>query len=101
MDVGRLKTNHNTWQIKSFSWLRLDRYYDCIVRGKASERSASYHQSHAILLKKYILQFVEAKLSIDAINDMSDHELELLFGSTEEPPKDKRFEELQIITARV
>jgi transposase len=48
-------------------------------------------------LKKYILQYRQRRLTIDSINEMSDHELELVFGTTAEPPKDKRFEELQLL----
>jgi hypothetical protein len=46
-------------------------------------------------LKKYIIQYIRSGLTLDAIHLMSDHELELLFVNTVEPPKDERFDELQ------
>jgi transposase len=48
-------------------------------------------------LKKYIHQYTQRRLTIDSINEMSDHELELIFGTSVEPPKDKRFEELKLL----
>jgi transposase len=48
-------------------------------------------------LKKYINQYVKDRLTIDAINAMNDHELELFFGTAIEPPKDRRYEELQLL----
>jgi transposase len=46
-------------------------------------------------LKKYISQFIKGRLTLDAVNAMNDHELELLFTTYIEPPKEKRFEDLQ------
>jgi transposase len=48
-------------------------------------------------LKKYIHQFIEYRLTIDSVNEMSDHELESIFGTTPEPTRDKRFEALQLL----
>lgn len=48
-------------------------------------------------LKKYITQFIQERLTIEAVNAMNDHELESLFTSNIEPQKDKRFEDLQLL----
>ena len=41
-------------------------------------------------LKKYILQFIQCRLTIDSVNQMNDHELALIFGTTAAAVKDKR-----------
>jgi transposase len=48
-------------------------------------------------LKKYINEYIKSGLTMDAIQLMSDHEVELLFETTVEPAKDERFEELQAL----
>src|SRR6267154_3340183 len=46
-------------------------------------------------LKKYVSQYIRNRLTLDAVNAMNDHELELFFAANIEPPKEKRFEDLQ------
>jgi transposase len=48
-------------------------------------------------LKKYILEYRRRRLTIESINEMSDQALESLFGTSVEPPKDARFEDLQAL----
>lgn len=48
-------------------------------------------------IKKYLIQYIKGRLTIDAINSMGDHELELFFGNSIEPPADKRYDQLQAL----
>jgi transposase len=48
-------------------------------------------------LKKYILQFMEMRLTMEAINEMDDQALDLFFGSVPEPPPSDRYEKLQAL----
>lgn len=60
---------------------------------KISERTGISRNT----LKKYILEYQEKRLTIEAINEMSDHALEAVFGTVVEPVKDSRYEELQLL----
>jgi transposase len=48
-------------------------------------------------LKKYILEFRRKQLTIESIGEMSDHALEIVFGTEVEPAKDSRYEALQLL----
>ena len=48
-------------------------------------------------LKKYILQFIEMRLTMDAINEMDDQALDLFFGAAPEPPVSARYEKLHAL----
>jgi transposase len=48
-------------------------------------------------LKKYILYFIKERLTIDAINEMSDHQLETLFSKSAEPIENIRYEQLKTL----
>lgn len=65
------------------------------AEGESKRRISELTAISRNTLKKYILQFRKGQFTIDSISEMSDHELELVFGTTVEPPKDRRFEELQ------
>jgi transposase len=45
-------------------------------------------------LKKYLKLYIKERLTIDILQGMSDHQLELLFNTVNEPVKDNRFEVL-------
>jgi len=48
-------------------------------------------------LKKYILQFIEMRLTMDTINEMDDQALDLFFGAAPEPPMSARYEKLHAL----
>ena len=60
---------------------------------KISERTGVSRNT----LKKYILEFEEKRLTIEAIHGMSDQALETVFGTVVEPVKDSRYDALQLL----
>jgi transposase len=48
-------------------------------------------------LRKYIFLYRQKRLTMDAINEMNDHALGSIFGNPVEPPKDTRYDELQLL----
>jgi transposase len=68
-------------------------YTQCASKKKISVLTASSRNT----VKKYINKFIQDRLSYEVIEAMSDHALELLFGAEAPPPRDERFEELQLL----
>src|ERR1044071_2272197 len=60
-------------------------------RKKISELTATSRNT----VKKYIARFIHEHLTFDVINEMSDHELDAMFGYVEPMPKDSRHEDAQ------
>ena len=46
-------------------------------------------------VKRYLRKFIAGQYTYERVSGLSDHELEMLFGSDEEPQLDPRFDALQ------
>lgn len=60
------------------------------MQGESKRRISELTGISRNTLKKYTLQFIQCRLTIDSVNQMNDHELALIFGTTAAAVKDKR-----------
>jgi transposase len=67
------------------------------VQGSSKKKISVLTASSRNTVKKYIIKFIQDRLTYDMIEAMSDHALALLFGGEPLPPKDERFEQLQLL----
>ena len=80
---------------KTILMTRIRQILRLYTQGKSKKQISQLTASSRNTVKKYIHKFILEHLTYDAINGMSDHELDLLFGYTEPAVKDERFEQLQ------
>lgn len=71
------------------------------TQGKSKKEISKLTSSSRNTIKKYIHKFIREHLTYEQIAQMTDHQLELLFGQIEPSPKDKRFDELQALLPQV
>jgi transposase len=67
------------------------------VQGTSKKKISVLTASSRNTVKKYIIKFTQDRLTYEKIEAMSDHALALLFSAEPLPPKDERFEELQLL----
>jgi transposase len=67
------------------------------VQGTSKQKIGILTASSRNTVKKYINKFIGDKLTYDMIEAMNDHALAMLFGGEPPPPKDERFEQLQLL----
>lgn len=65
------------------------------AQGKGKKQISLLTSASRNTVKKYIRRFISEKLTLEAIDALSDHELDLLFGKDEAPKPDSRYEVLQ------
>ena len=80
---------------KTILMTRIRQILRLYTQGKSKKQISQLTSSSRNTVKKYIHKFILEHLTYDAINEMSDHDLDLLFGYTEPAVKDERFEQLQ------
>lgn len=67
------------------------------TQGKSKKHISEMTASSRNTVKKYIHKFIQERITYDVINDMSDHELDKMFGYIEPPVKDDRYGQLQLL----
>jgi transposase len=64
------------------------------AQGESKRKISELSGASRNTLKKYILQFIKMRLTIESINEMDDLGLELAFGPPPEAPRPPRYEKL-------
>ena len=80
---------------KTILMTRIRQILRLYTQGKSKKQISQLTTSSRNTVKKYIHKFILEHLTYDVVNEMSDHDLDLLFGYTEPAVKDERFEQLQ------
>src|SRR3954454_8000816 len=80
---------------KTILMTRIRQILRLYTQGKSKKQISQLTCSSRNTVKKYIHKFICEHLTYDVVNEMSDHDLDLLFGYTEPAVKDERFEQLQ------
>jgi len=80
---------------KTILMTRIRQILRLYTQGKSKKQISQLTSSSRNTVKKYIHKFILEHLTYDLVNEMSDHDLDLLFGYTEPAVKDERFEQLQ------
>jgi transposase len=93
-DVGCTKS-FITMANKTILMIRIRQILRLYTEGTSKKKISELSRSSRNTVKKYIHKFIQEHLTYEDIQQMSDHELELLFGQTEPLTKDERFDELQ------
>src|SRR5580693_3917058 len=96
LDVGRLNSNSKMAN-KIILMTKLRQILRLFAQGESKRKISERTGISRNTLKKYILEYLEKRLTIEVINEMSDHALEAVFGTMVEPVKDSRYEELQLL----
>ncbi len=94
----------NQWSIMANRTILMSRIRQIIrlyTQGISKKKISLLTASSRNTVKKYIIKFVRDRLTYDMIEAMNDHSLELLFGAEPPPPKDSRFEELQLLLPEI
>ena len=77
--------------------IKLRQIFRLYAQGKSKRQVAALTGVSRNTVKKYLAEFTLLRLTYDAISQMSDEGLAALFGQSEVPKKDVRFEELQTL----
>jgi ATP-dependent DNA ligase len=77
---------------KTILMTRIRQILRLYTQGKSKKQISQLTSSSRNTVKKYIHKFILEHLTYDVVNEMSDHDLDLLFGYTEPAVKDERFE---------
>ena len=86
---------------KTIFMTRLRQIFRLHAQGKSKRQIASLTGVSRNTVKKYISGFTVLRLTYDAVSEMSDHQLEEMFGHAEVPKTDVRFEKLQGLLADI
>lgn len=80
---------------KTILMIRIRQILRLYIEGTSKKKISELSRSSRNTVKKYIHKFIQEHLTYEDIQQMSDHELELLFGQVEPLTKDERFDKLQ------
>ena len=64
-------------------------------QGESKRRIGELTNTARNTLRKYIKQFIQGHFTIESIDEMNDHQLELVFATVDEPVMDHRLAHLQ------
>src|SRR6202022_3540603 len=82
---------------KTIAMSRIRQIIRLYTQGTSKKKISVLTASSRNTAKKNINQFLQGRLTYADIEGMSDHALDLLFSVEPPPPKDERFEELQLL----
>lgn len=82
---------------KTIFMIKLRQIFRLYAQGKSKRQVAALTGVSRNTVKKYLAEFTLLQLTYDAISQMSDEGLAALFGQSEVPKKDVRFEQLQTL----
>jgi transposase len=79
---------------KTIRMSRIRHILRLFTQGQSRKKISALTGTSRNTVKKYIARFIHEHLTFDVVNEMTDHELNLMFGYVEPMPKDNRHEHL-------
>jgi hypothetical protein len=96
MEMLEVKTT-SAMANKTILMSRIRQILRLYTQGASKKKISELTASSRNTVKKYIQKFHKERLTFEQMGEMTDHDLEQLFGYTEPVVKDDRFEQLQAL----